>query len=77
MAGECAPGGKFPTTTNGGMLSQGHTAAGGGHAILVETYRQLAGKAGDRQVPNAKYAIETGTGGTYMDAQVCILGKEK
>lgn len=76
-AGECAPGGRFPTTTNGGMLSQGHTAAGGGHAILVETYRQLAGKAGPRQVPNAKYAIETGTGGTYMDVQVCILGKER
>ena len=76
-SGECAPGGKVPTTTNGGMLSQGHTAAGGGHAILVETYRQLAGKAGARQVPNAKYAIETGTGGTYMDAQVCILGRER
>lgn len=77
LAGECAPGGKFPTTTNGGMLSQGHTAAGGGHAVLVEAYRQVAGKAGERQVPNAKYAIETGTGGTYMDVQVTILGKEK
>ncbi|GHU68840.1 hypothetical protein AGMMS49983_21790 [Clostridia bacterium] len=76
LTGETSPGGRFPTTTNGGMLSQGHTAAGGGHAILVETYRQLAGKAGERQVPNAKYAIETGTGGTYMDVQVAILGKE-
>lgn len=77
LNGETAPGGKFPTTTNGGMLSQGHTAAGGGHAVLVEAYRQLAGKAGPRQVPNARYAIETGTGGTYMDIHVTILGKEK
>ena len=76
LRGETAPGGSVPVTTNGGMLSQGHTGAGGGHAVLVEAYRQLAGKAGPRQVPNAKYAIETGTGGTYMDIHVTILGKE-
>jgi acetyl-CoA C-acetyltransferase len=42
----------------------------------VEAARQLMGKAGERQVPNAKFAVETGTGGTYMDAQVTVLGTE-
>lgn len=70
------PGGKLPTTTNGGMLSQGHTGAGGGVALVVEAARQLMGKAGDRQVPDARFAVETGTGGTYMDSQVTIFGTE-
>ncbi len=74
--GNTWPGGKLPMTTNGGMLSQGHTGAGGGVAILVEAARQLMGKAGERQVEGARFAIETATGGTYMDTHVTILGTE-
>ena len=74
--GNTWPGGKLPMTTNGGMLGQGHTAAGGGIAILVEACRQLMGKAGQRQVKDAKIAVETSLGGTYMDSHVTILGKE-
>ncbi len=74
QAGNTWPGGKLPMTTNGGMLGQGHTAAGGGVAVLVETIRQLMGRAGDRQVKDARIAIETSHGGTFMDAHVCILG---
>jgi acetyl-CoA acetyltransferase len=73
-AGGTWPGGDLPMTTNGGMLSQGHTGAGGGFAILVETFRQLMGKAGERQV-DATFAVETATGGTYMDAHVAVLGR--
>jgi acetyl-CoA acetyltransferase len=76
MAGNTWPGGKLPMTTNGGMLSQGHTGAGGGIAILVEAARQLMNKAGERQVPGARFAVETATGGTYVDAHVTILGTE-
>lgn len=75
-AGNTWPGGKLPMTTNGGMLSQGHTGAGGGVAILVEAARQLMDKAGARQVPNASIAVETSVGGSYMDAQVLVLSKE-
>ena len=75
-AGNTWPGGKLPMTTNGGMLSQGHTGAGGGVAVLVEAVRQLMGKAGPRQVPKATLAVETGTGGSYMDAQVMVLSNE-
>lgn len=76
LDGHTAPGGKLPLTTNGGMLSQGHTGVGGGVAILVETARQLMGKAGQRQIPNARFALETATGGTYMDIHVSIFGRE-
>ena len=76
MAGHTWPGGKLPTTTNGGMSSQGHTGGGGGVAILVEAIRQLMGKAGQRQVKDARFAAVTATGGTYVDAQIEILGNE-
>jgi len=74
--GNTWPGGKLPMTTNGGMLGQGHTAAGGGVAVLVETIRQLMGKAEERQVEGANIAVETSLGGTFMDSHVVILGRE-
>jgi acetyl-CoA C-acetyltransferase len=74
--GNTLPGGRMPMTTNGGMLSQGHTAVGGGISVLVEAVRQLMGKAGERQVPDAVNAVETASGGTWMDSHVTILSKE-
>ncbi len=74
--GKTWPGGKYPVTTNGGMLSQGHTGGGGGVALLVEAARQLMGKAGERQVKDARFAAYTSTGGTYFDSHVTILGTD-
>ncbi len=76
LAGNTWPGGKLPMTTNGGMLAQGHTAAGGGVAVLVEAVRQLTRKAGERQVEDARVAIVTAHGGTFMDTNVSILSTE-
>jgi acetyl-CoA C-acetyltransferase len=75
-AGETSPGGSLPMTTNGGMLSMGHTAVGGGIAVMVECFRQLMGKAGERQVPDLVNAVETASGGTWMDSHVTILSRE-
>lgn len=74
--GHTCPGGKLPVSTNGAMMAQGHTGAGGGIAVLVEAARQVMGKAGERQVPNIKYAVETATGGVGMDMHVGVLGTE-
>lgn len=76
LKGETWPGGKIPCTTDGGMLSKGHIGAGGGVSLLVEAARQLMGKAGERQVKGARFALETATGGTYFDSQVSVLGTE-
>jgi acetyl-CoA C-acetyltransferase len=76
LRGDTWPGGKIPCTTDGGMLSKGHIGAGGSYSLLVESVRQLRGTAGERQVPDARFAIETGTGGTYVDSHVTILGSE-
>ncbi len=74
--GNTSPGGKLPVSTNGAMMAQGHTGAGGGVALLVEAARQIMGKAGERQVKNAGIAVETASGGIGMDFHVGVLGKE-
>jgi acetyl-CoA C-acetyltransferase len=74
--GHTSPGGRLPVSTNGAMMAQGHTGAGGGIAILVEAARQIMGKAGERQVKDARIAVETASGGVGMDFHVGILGRE-
>lgn len=76
LEGNTWPGGKLPMTTNGEALSQGHTGAGVGFGVFVESVRQLMGKAGERQVKGAEVVLETAAGGAYMDSHVTILGKE-
>ncbi|MBI5584803.1 MAG: thiolase family protein [Deltaproteobacteria bacterium] len=75
-SGETGPGGKFPCTTNGEALGFGHTGTGVGFALFVESVRQLQGKAGRAQVPNAKFLIENCGGGAWMDVHFSVLGNE-
>ena len=72
--GDFSPGGRLPVNTNGGILSGGHIAIGGGLALLLEGVRQLMRKAPtQRQIANCHRAIVGGTGGSYSDAQVLCL----
>ena len=75
-AGETSPGGKFPVSTNGEAMSFGHTGTGVGFAMLVESVRQLQGKAGKAQVDGAKFLIENCGGGAFMDCHFTVMGSE-
>ncbi len=75
-SGETSPGGKYPVTTNGEALSFGHTGTGVGIALLVESVRQLQGKAGAAQVEGCKFLVENTGGGAFMDCHFTILGNE-
>jgi acetyl-CoA acetyltransferase len=75
-AGETSPGGKYPCSTNGESLGMGHTGTGCGFAIFVEGVRQLQGKAGKAQVPNARFLIDNCGGGAFMDCHFTIMGNE-
>ncbi len=70
------PGGKLPMTTNGEALSFGHTGTGVGMAILVESIRQLLGRAGRAQVPGARFLIENCGGGAFSDGHFTVMGNE-
>lgn len=62
-------GGKTVLTTNGGGMSHGRN---GGFNFYAEAVRQLRGQAGERQVPNAKYAL-MGIGSFYHDPVAAVL----
>jgi len=74
-AGVTSPGGNIPVNTNG-EIQQGHSGLGVGMATFLEGVRQVRGEAGDRQVPNVRFALIADTGGQVMDSHVTILGKE-
>ena len=52
----------LPVNTSGGQLSAGQAGAAGGLHGLVEATRQLLGRAGERQVRNARAVVVTGYG---------------
>ncbi|HWV95515.1 MAG TPA: thiolase family protein [Xanthobacteraceae bacterium] len=62
-AGYFGRNGAVPLNTHGGLLSYGHCGVGGAMAHLVETYLQMTGRAGDRQVRDASIALLHGDGG--------------
>jgi acetyl-CoA acetyltransferase len=75
-AGRFAPDGALPLNTHGGMLSFGHSGAGGGMGHLAETWRQLAGRAGGRQISPRRCAFVHADGGVLSAHVSLILARE-
>lgn len=75
-SGETRPGGCYPTTTNGEALGFGHTGTGVGFSVLVESVRQLQGRAGKAQVEGANFLIENCGGGAFSDIHFSVLGNQ-
>jgi len=79
-AGETRLGGRIPVNTAGGLESRGHPVAATGCAQLHELVLQLRGEAGARQVPGARHALASTSGG-FMGvedaiAAVTLLGRQ-
>jgi acetyl-CoA acetyltransferase len=53
---------RLPLNTSGGQLSAGQAGAAGGMHGLVEVVSQLLGRAGDRQVRDARVGLVSGYG---------------
>lgn len=68
-------GGSLPTNTDGGGLSACHPGQRG-LFLIVEAVRQLRGEAGERQVPEARLACVSGTGGWFCSSGTIILGTD-
>lgn len=74
MDGRIRPGGQFPITTDGGVMSFGH--CGGGQTLqrTIAAVQQLRGQAGNRQVQNAQVALASATG--HVTREVLLLGRD-
>jgi len=68
--GHTAPGGDIPINTGGGLLSAYHY---GDLTGFSEAIIQLRGKAGERQVKDAKLCMVTGHGGEILSPGMCSI----
>ena len=64
--------GDFPLNTNGGQLGFGQAGGAGGMTHVIEGYRQVAGRAGTRQIANCDTMFVSGNGG-IMSEQVALV----
>jgi acetyl-CoA acetyltransferase len=63
--GDFTVGGRIPINPSGGLESKGHPIGATGLGQLHELVTQLRGEAGQRQVANARIAIQENGGGLY------------
>ncbi len=66
--------GELPVNTDGGLKAFGHPIGATGLRTVYEVYKQLQGKAGQRQVKNAERGLSHTLGGSPQVACVAILG---
>jgi len=71
--GETRLGGRIPVSTSGGLTSRGHPAYVTSLYNYVELADQLRGRAGERQVKDARLGLTTGELGNYNAALIHIL----
>jgi len=73
--GETKIGGRIPINTSGGLKAKGHPIGATGISQVIEIVKQLQGKAGKRQVKDAKVGLCCNIGGSGSTAVVSILSK--
>lgn len=66
-------GGKIPINTSGGLKSKGHPVGATGIAQIIECFEQLTGRAGKRQVKNARIGLTQNMGGSGASCVINIL----
>jgi acetyl-CoA acetyltransferase len=71
--GDTTLGGRIPVNPSGGLLSKGHPIGATGCAQIVELVDQLRGRAGARQVPEAKVALAENGGGFLSDDLAAVV----
>ena len=71
--GQTRLGGRIPISTSGGLTSRGHPAYVTSLYNMIEMHDQLCGRAGERQVANARMGLTTGELGNYNAALMHVL----
>ncbi|MBT96034.1 MAG: hypothetical protein CL431_08710 [Acidimicrobiaceae bacterium] len=69
--------GKYPTNTDGGLLSFSHTGWGGPNLKIIEAVRQLRSTSTGDQIKDAETALVTGAGSGAQYFNAAILSKNR
>ncbi len=73
-SGATGPGGALPVNTSGGLVSKGHPVGATGISMVHELTAQLRGEAGERQVPDARIALQENGGGVIgLEEAACSV----
>lgn len=67
--------GELPVNPDGGLKSYGHPLSASGLRMVYEVYNQLLGRAGPRQIKNARVGLVHNLGGIPPNAAVLIFGR--
>lgn len=69
--------GSKPVNPSGGLIGCGHPVGASGARMLLDCYKQVAGEAGDYQVPDARNAMMLNIGGSATTNYVFVVGATK
>ena len=73
-SGATGPEGPVPINTSGGLVSKGHPVGATGLSMIHELATQLRGEAGDRQVADARVALQENGGGVIgLEEAACSV----
>jgi len=69
--------GELPVNTDGGLKCFGHPLSASGLRMIYEVYKQLQGKAGDRQLKKVDIGLTHNVGGIcgFFNCTVALFGK--
>jgi acetyl-CoA C-acetyltransferase len=76
LSGATAAGGDIPVNLSGGLQSCGHPVGATGVRMIAEIADHLLGRAGERQVPDAKLGAAHTLGGPGVISAVAVIGRE-
>jgi len=73
-AGDIEMGGRIPVNASGGLIGLGHPVGATGVRMLLDSYKQVAGKAGDYQIEGASNVATLNIGGSATTTVSFIVG---
>ena len=77
MDGTLEPGGRYPTATDGGLMSFNHSGQPQALQRVVRGVEQVQGICVSNQIPDTEVAMCSNSGPGAMGATVVLLGKER
>ena len=75
--GQISIDGDKPINPSGGLIGCGHPVGASGVRMMLDLYKQIAGKAGEYQIKNAKNSMMLNIGGSATTNYCYIVGKEE